>query len=208
MRNICARLYFFPQCARFAQDCTEFSNAQYMCKICTRLYCFPNVQYMRKICAKLYLFLQCALYVQDLHKIALISPMHNICVRFAQDFTYFPNAQYMRKIVLIYPMRNICARFVQDCTLFLWRAICSKIQQMNFYVQFNYYIYIYFQFIFHIYSIQLLYIYIFNYFIQLVHVPNFEGLSGWRTGVGVTTVSNSLILGEWVTKVLKNGNKK
>ena len=31
---------------------------------------------------------------------------------------------------------------------------------------------------------------------------------GRRTGVGVTTVSNSLILGGWVTKVLKNGDKK
>ena len=28
-----------------------------------------------------------------------------------------------------------------------------------------------------------------------------------RTGVGVTKVSNSLILGGWVTKVLKNGDK-
>ena len=26
--------------------------------------------------------------------------------------------------------------------------------------------------------------------------------------MGVTTVSNSLILGEWVTKVSKNGNEK
>ena len=34
------------------------------------------------------------------------------------------------------------------------------------------------------------------------------GCQGRRTGVGVTTVSNSLILGGWVTKVLKNGNKK
>ena len=29
-----------------------------------------------------------------------------------------------------------------------------------------------------------------------------------RTGVGVTTVFNLLTLGRWVTKVLKNGNKK
>ena len=28
-----------------------------------------------------------------------------------------------------------------------------------------------------------------------VHVPNFGGLSGSEAGVGVTTVSNSLILG-------------
>ena len=34
------------------------------------------------------------------------------------------------------------------------------------------------------------------------------GCQGRRTGVGVTTVSNSLILGGWVTKVLKNGDKK
>ena len=43
-----------------------------------------------------------------------------------------------------------------------------------------------------------------------MHVPKFGGggCQGRRTGVGVTTVSNSLILGGWVTKVLKNGNKK
>ena len=34
------------------------------------------------------------------------------------------------------------------------------------------------------------------------------GCQGRRTGVGVTTVSNSLILGGWVTKVLKNDDKK
>ena len=42
----------------------------------------------------------------------------------------------------------------------------------------------------------------------LVHVPNFGGCQGRRTGVGVTTVSNSLILGGWVTKILNNGDKK
>ena len=41
-----------------------------------------------------------------------------------------------------------------------------------------------------------------------MHVPNFEGGQGRRTGVVVTTVSNSLILGGWVTKVVKNGDKK
>ena len=33
------------------------------------------------------------------------------------------------------------------------------------------------------------------------------GCQGRRTGVAVTAVSNSLILGGWVTKVLKNGDK-
>ena len=33
------------------------------------------------------------------------------------------------------------------------------------------------------------------------------GCQGRKTGVGVTTVSNSLILGRWVTKGLKNGEK-
>ena len=33
MRKICARLYLFPQCAIYAQDCTYFHNAQYMRKI-------------------------------------------------------------------------------------------------------------------------------------------------------------------------------
>ena len=38
----------------------------------------------------------------------------------------------------------------------------------------------------------------------------FQILGGWygrRTGVGVTTVSNSLILGGCVTNVLQNGDK-
>ena len=123
MHKICTRLYFFLQCtiyaqdlcktvvispmrnicARFAQDCTYFSNVQYICKICARLYLFP----------------QCPIYAHDLRKIVLISPMCNICTRFAQDCSYFSNAQYMHKIVLISSMRNICTRFVQDCTSFL-----------------------------------------------------------------------------------------
>ena len=45
-------------------------------------------------------------------------------------------------------------------------------------------------------------------FFCLVHVPNLGGCQGRRTGVGVTTVSKSLILGGWMTKVLKNGDKK
>ena len=65
MRNICARLYLFPNaqymrkivlistmgniCARFAQDCTYSPNAQYMHKICARLYFSP----------------QCTIYAQD-----------------------------------------------------------------------------------------------------------------------------------------------
>ena len=36
----------------------------------------------------------------------------------------------------------------------------------------------------------------------------FGGCQGRRTGMGVTTVSNSLILGGWMTKVLKNGAQK
>ena len=144
MHKICARLYFFVQCAiyvqdctyfltaqhlhkivlissmhnicaRFAQDCTSFSNAQYV-QDCTS---FPDAQYMCKILT------QCAIYVQDLHNIVRLSPMRNICARFVQDYTsfsnaqdctYFPNAQYMRKIVLISSMSNICTKFM--CTSF------------------------------------------------------------------------------------------
>ena len=66
MRNICARLYLFPQCAQdLTQDCTYFLNAQYM----------------RNICARLYLFPQCTIYAKDLCKIVLISPMRNICAK-------------------------------------------------------------------------------------------------------------------------------
>ena len=42
-----------------------------------------------------------------------------------------------------------------------------------------------------------------------VHVSTFGWLSGSedRGGVAVTTVSSSLVLGGWVTKVLKNSDK-
>ena len=40
-----------------------------------------------------------------------------------------------------------------------------------------------------------------------MHVPNFGGCQGQRTGVAVKTVSNLLILGGWLTKVLKNTDK-
>ena len=84
MRKICARLYFFLQCPRFAHDCTYFPNAQYMCKICARLY----------------FFLQCATYVQDLCKIVLISQcaiLRNIYARFVQHCTSLSNVQYIHK---------------------------------------------------------------------------------------------------------------
>ena len=88
--NLCGRIVFCARCA----SCAWCVSAQYMRKICARLYLFPQCAYMRKI--------------------VLISPMHNICARFAQDCTsfpnsqicgrfeqdctYFSNAQYMRKL--------------------------------------------------------------------------------------------------------------
>ena len=59
----------------------------------------------------------------------------------------------------------------------------------------------------HTFPVRFLNIFV-DYPLGQVHVPNFGGCQGRRTGVGVTTVSNSLILGWWVTKVLKNGDKK
>ena len=44
--------------------------------------------------------------------------------------------------------------------------------------------------------------------LYFVHVPNFGRCQGRRTGVGVTTVSNLLLLGRSVTKVLKNCDEK
>ena len=62
----------------------------------------------------MHLFLQCTIYVQDLRKIVLISPMRNICARFAQDCTFFPNAQYMCKICTRLYLFLQCAIYVQD----------------------------------------------------------------------------------------------
>ena len=81
MRNICAR---------FAQDCTSFSNAQYMRKICARLYFFRQCAIMRKICSRLYSFPN-AQYMRKIYfcnaqymrKIVVISSMRNTCARFS-----------------------------------------------------------------------------------------------------------------------------
>ena len=85
MRNNCARKFYAQYLRKLGRS---FVNAQYMRNICARF--SPYAQYMRKIvlippmptiCARSY-----------------FSPMRNICVRFAQDCTYFPNAQCMPKI--------------------------------------------------------------------------------------------------------------
>ena len=116
----CTRLYLFVQCPIYAQDWRKIVLISSMRKIvllspmrniCARFAqnctSFPNAQYMHKICPRLYLFVQCAIYAQDwckivlissMCKIVLLSPMRNICTRFAQDCTYFLNAQYMHKI--------------------------------------------------------------------------------------------------------------
>ena len=134
MRNICAR---------FAQDCTSFPNAQDLHPIyvqdlrkivlifpnaqdCTS---FPNAQYMGKICARLYLF----------------SPVRNICARFAQDCTYlyffpqcaifpqdctsFSNTQYMRNICTRLYLFLQCAIYAQDSRkiVLLSRNICARL---------------------------------------------------------------------------------
>ena len=113
-------------------------HAQYMRKICARFYFNP--QYLHKIvlisqCAiytqnlrKLYL---CAIYAQDLRKIALISPMRNIWARFAQDCTYFLNAQYMRKVCARLYLFLQCTIYVQNCIYFTnaqyMHKICARL---------------------------------------------------------------------------------
>ena len=89
LHNICARLYLFPQCAIYVQDCTYFPNAQYMRKIVLN---FP--MRMRKIVLISPMHNICARFAQ----IVLLSPVCNTCARPAQDCTYFSNAQYMSKI--------------------------------------------------------------------------------------------------------------
>ena len=165
MRNICARLYLFFQraisakdlrkivlispmrniCARFAQDCTSFPNAQYdlrkivlispMSNICARFAqdCtyFPSAQYdlcrivlispVCKICTRLYLFPN-AQY------------MHKICATCAQNCTYFPSAQYMCKICARLYLFPQCAIYTQDlCKIVLISPkhnICARLQAL------------------------------------------------------------------------------
>ena len=100
MCKICTRLYLFPQCVIYAQDCTYFPNVQYMRKIVL-------ISPTRNICARLYLFPQCAIYPQDLCKIVLISPMYNICARL---YLLVQCAMYVQDCTYISPMLNICAR--------------------------------------------------------------------------------------------------
>ena len=85
MSKIRARLYFFPQCAIYAQDLRKIVLISPMRSICARFAqdctSFSNAEYMRKICARLYLFPQCAIYAQDLRKIVPLSTICNICTR-------------------------------------------------------------------------------------------------------------------------------
>ena len=92
MRKICARLYFFLQCEIYAQDLRKIVLISSMRNICSRFVqdctyfgqdctSFSNAQYMRNICVRLYLFLQWAIYPHDLRKIVLLSPVCNICTR-------------------------------------------------------------------------------------------------------------------------------
>ena len=98
MGKISTRLYLFLQRAIYAPDLHKIVVVSPMHNICERFVqdCtyFSNAQYMRKICARLYLLLQCVRF----GKILLIPPIRNICIRFAQDCTYFSYAQYMCKI--------------------------------------------------------------------------------------------------------------
>ena len=94
---------------------------------------FVNLQDLRNILSPTRNI--CVRFVQD----SLPSPMRNIfprlycflqCAIYAQDCTYFPNAQYLRKVVLLSAKRNVCARlyifpqcamcarFSPDCTSF------------------------------------------------------------------------------------------
>ena len=69
-------------------------------------------------------------HLSDLRKIVVISPKGNICARYAQDCSYFLNAQDLHKIVLLSPMCNICARFAQDCASFSNVCnICTRFAQ-------------------------------------------------------------------------------
>ena len=80
-------------CTRFAQDCTSFSNTQYMRTI-VLLSPMGNI---------------CATFAQD----CTYFLMRNICARFAQHCTYSQCAIYaqdLRKIVLLFLMCNICTR--------------------------------------------------------------------------------------------------
>ena len=135
MCKICARLYFFLQCTIYAQDLCKIVLISPMRNICARFAqdctSFSNAQYMHKICARLYLFLQCAIYAQDLHKIVLISPMRNICARFAQDFTFFPNVQYLCKICTRLYFSPQCEIFAQDCRHYWEKYVTHHISALN-----------------------------------------------------------------------------
>ena len=119
MRNICARLYFFPN----AQHCTYFSNAQHCTYFSNAQHCtyFSNAQYMHKIVfispmrarfdTRLYLFPECA-----------------IC---AQDCTYFPNAQYMRKICARLYLFPQCTIYAQDYRHYWKKHVTYHISALN-----------------------------------------------------------------------------
>ena len=131
MRNICAR---------FVQDCTSFPDAQYMREIRARLYFFPQcaiyVQDLHKIVLLSPMRNICARFAQDcsfspmrnicadLCKIVLISPVRNICASFS-------NAQYMRKICARLYFSPQCAIFAQDCRHYWEKYVTYHISALN-----------------------------------------------------------------------------
>ena len=110
MRNICARLYFFPDaqlCARmyFFPLCTIY--AQDLRKIVL-------ISSMRNICARLYFSPQCAIFAQDCRHY-----WEKYVTIYAQDCTYFPNVQYMCKICTRLYLFLQCAIYMHNC---LWQS--------------------------------------------------------------------------------------
>ena len=85
MHKISIRLSLYPQCAIYAQDFHENVLLSPIPDICIRFpqdcTSFSNAQYMQKVCARFYFFLKCTKDVQDLWKIVLISS----CAIYVQD---------------------------------------------------------------------------------------------------------------------------
>ena len=83
MRNICVifeqdSLSMRNKCARFAQDCTYFLNAQYMRKICTRLY------------------FQSAIYVQDITTIYALNIIIQQVIKFSIFSVQIDRSDYIQ----------------------------------------------------------------------------------------------------------------
>ena len=116
MRTLRIRCYIYAVLNCFYMYFVKTHPVHVLFRLMRSKWTYCVLRKMRKICARLYLFLQCAIY--------------------AQDYTYFPNAQYMRKICARLYLFPQCVTYAQDCTYSpmctIYAQVCTYFSNMQY----------------------------------------------------------------------------